>query len=46
VACAGAAQFAAERGEPFDAQTQIDPVGLQVNAFDQKFDDAGLLCGK
>jgi hypothetical protein len=42
---AGAAtELAAERGEPFDPQAEVDAVGLQVDAFDQQFDDAGLLC--
>jgi len=41
---AGPAQLGAERGEPFDPQAEVDAVGLQVNAFDQQLDDAGLLC--
>jgi hypothetical protein len=41
---AGAAQLAAERGEPFDPQAEVDAVGLQIDAFDQQLDDAGLLC--
>jgi hypothetical protein len=32
---AGAAtELAAERGEPFDPQAEIDAVGLQINAFE------------
>jgi hypothetical protein len=31
-------------GEPFHPQPEIDAVGLQVDTFDQEFDDAGLLC--
>ena len=36
-------QFAAERCQPLDPQMQVDPIGLQVDAFDQQFNDAGLL---
>jgi hypothetical protein len=42
---AGAAtELAAERRESFDPQVEVDGVGLQVDAFDQEFDNAGLLC--
>jgi hypothetical protein len=35
-----ATELAAQRGEPLDPQTEVDGVALQVNTFDQKFDDA------
>jgi hypothetical protein len=43
VRAAAGAQFAAERSQPINPQTEVDAVGLQIDAFDQQLNDAGLL---